>query len=846
MNVTTTDKKSNTKRQREPKVINNYSGATINFDELTLAKLVETTSPRFLDIKNQIQNSISDYFKLKNYARFMLKVSDDFDPIIYENCNDDEVKGEVCLKEKCLKYKNCLTIKTRFIEGLRIRDEIHLKLFNHLLSFVEKSLFESISQDDVDKIVELFSLFNNAEGLPEISYELQENFDLIRSMLNDRVDFPNADFTDDVIIRSDESLLLNILHQIGDIQEEACYQFNKNFPQEIEKIHTALINDENPEISVDQMHKMGVLFDRISQGKDMMCWEIPTGREFGIVGTFEWYTDQEAQAVAIKIEDIISHFDNHPAFFHYMSCDSHVAFIRFKEEFFFICDEKDFLDDDLFEEEANATIDVSDQWPDPIALNSVKAPEIPCNLFPTPLSDFIVAASEFTQTPPELAMSVTLAAVSAVAQGKFRVFIRDGYTEPVNIYSLVALAPGERKSPVFNLAMKPIVEWEERKARSLKDTIAVATSRRMSSEKKISHMRALYAKELDSVEAENIQIKIEALEKKLKKIPTIPRIFCADVTPEALGAIMKDQDERIAIMSDEGGVFETICGRYSNGIPNLDLILQGHPGTPVRIDRKGTIQDPIFLNHPSITLNLTVQPSVIRDLKKKPELFDRGLVARCFYFLPQSRLGSRTIESPDMPYSVLRRYNMTIEKILEKEWNTDDNERKIPYDIELSEEAYQVFFDFSDEVEMKLKPNAEYEMITGWAGKLPGASIRIAGLFHIADNIMKKPFPDQISGEIMSNAVEVSRMLSDHFFAAFSLMTEDVEIEYGRKILKWIKHRSEPSFNRGRIHQSMKKSLRRMANIKTGLGVLIEHGYLREQKAGNKTSAYLVHPSVIN
>lgn len=27
-------------------------------------------------------------------------------------------------------------------------------------------------------------------------------------------------------------------------------------------------------------------------------------------------------------------------------------------------------------------------------------------------------------------------------------------------------------------------------------------------------------------------------------------------------------------------------GRYSNGIPNLDLYLQGHAGTAVRVDRK--------------------------------------------------------------------------------------------------------------------------------------------------------------------------------------------------------------------------------------------------------------------
>jgi hypothetical protein len=62
---------------------------------------------------------------------------------------------------------------------------------------------------------------------------------------------------------------------------------------------------------------------------------------------------------------------------------------------------------------------------------------------------------------------------------------------------------------------------------------------------------------------------IHELEGKLPPVPAIPRLFVDDCTPERLASLMIEQGERIAVFSDEGGVFDILAGRYSNGIPNL-------------------------------------------------------------------------------------------------------------------------------------------------------------------------------------------------------------------------------------------------------------------------------------
>jgi replicative DNA helicase len=47
-------------------------------------------------------------------------------------------------------------------------------------------------------------------------------------------------------------------------------------------------------------------------------------------------------------------------------------------------------------------------------------------------------------------------------------------------------------------------------------------------------------------------------------VPSAPRIFADDVTPEAAASLLAEQNGRLAIMSAEGGIFDTMLGRYSN------------------------------------------------------------------------------------------------------------------------------------------------------------------------------------------------------------------------------------------------------------------------------------------
>ena len=51
----------------------------------------------------------------------------------------------------------------------------------------------------------------------------------------------------------------------------------------------------------------------------------------------------------------------------------------------------------------------------------------------------------------------------------------------------------------------------------------------------------------------------------------------------------------MAVLSDEGGIYEVMSGLYSDGRANIDVFLKSHAGSPVRVDR-GTRT--AHLNHP--------------------------------------------------------------------------------------------------------------------------------------------------------------------------------------------------------------------------------------------------------
>ena len=481
------------------------------------------------------------------------------------------------------------------------------------------------------------------------------------------------------------------------------------------------------------------------------------------------------------------------------------------------------------------------EWEDPVLLDDFSLPEM------EPLSgiigEFSKVVSAATETPLGLAQGLALAAVATACQGKVEVVVKRGYSEPVNLWVNVALESGNRKSSVHAEVTRPLLTWEAEKREEMEPVVKEAESQSRNQEARIKSLRARYGK-AGRDELSELEHEIRELEAELINVPVMPKVWAQDVTVEHLGTLMSLHDGKMSVMSAEGGIFDLMAGRYSNGIPNLDLFLQGHSGDPVRVDRGS--RDSIFLERPVLSMGLSPQPDVLKSIADAPGFRGRGLLARFLYLLPASRLGHRVLETEPVPQRIRERWESVIHALLSLQPAADERGKRVPHIISLSYSAYQEWLEFSRVVERDLREGGRFENITDWAGKLPGAAARLAGLLHCV-RYPEQPWSEQIQLETMQQALGLGAIFSSHALAVFNLMGCDKSLEGSRKVWRWIERGRFKSFRKNDCYNALKGSFQRVADIEPCLDVLEERNYImavKEKKVGRPSITYNVHPGL--
>lgn len=484
------------------------------------------------------------------------------------------------------------------------------------------------------------------------------------------------------------------------------------------------------------------------------------------------------------------------------------------------------------------------EWPAPIPFDEHLPPPIPPDLIPGVIKDFTLAVAETIQVPFELALCNCLGTLAVAAQRKFRVQVKEGYFEPLNIYALCPLPPGERKSATVEACKRPLVEWQKQARMESAESIRGAESERKTMEKVIEAKRATAARAATSEARREIIEEIKTLERELPEVPVSPRLLADDFTPEALGALMEQHGERIGLLEAEGGIFETLAGRYSHNVPNLDAVLKFWAGESCQIDRRG--REAVFLKNPHLTLVISPQPDVVRGLADKPGFRGRGLIGRFLFFMPQSRLGYRSGETLPIPAAIVEAWKSTVTRILALPWTVDEHGENAAYVVRLDHDAYSGWMKFYDAVEKELLPGGEFEHMTDWGGKFPGQAVRLAGLFHVATD--SEPYRHPLTGETMRAALSVAGILAEHAKAAYSLMGSNPAVECARAILKWITRDHVEQFTGREVLRTVRGRFSTMEVVNPGLTLLEERAFIRQAEVsrlgpGRKPSAaYVTNP----
>ena len=461
--------------------------------------------------------------------------------------------------------------------------------------------------------------------------------------------------------------------------------------------------------------------------------------------------------------------------------------------------------------------DAAKEWTNPVPLLSCTVPPFDVTCIPGSLGDMVSAVSRATETPLELSVLLGIAVVSAAIAKKIVVQPESGYVEPTNLYIAVGMESGNRKTSVLTRMIQPLVDWERVETERLALEIKRLSGERKTQEARIEFLRKKAARAKDTSSAEILE-----LEMALRDVPKYPRLWVQDITPEQLAVKMAEQSERMALLSDEGGIFEVLAGRYNSGVPNLDLFLQAHAGSPVRVDRGS--RPPVMMQNPALTVGISPQPDVLASLTDKPGFRGRGLLARFLYALPASPLGSRHLQPTPCPDSTVTAYRHLIERLL-KLVPPEHNGAWQPWVLRFSDDAYQTWKDFQRWVEALMLEGAKLYYIKDWASKLPGAAARLAAVFHcvVVDPVQEL----NISARTAECAICLATLLIDHALAVFNLMERDKTVDDALKIRAWIRKLRQPSFTTRDCFCAHQARFKRVDVIRAPLELLEQHGYIR-------------------
>lgn len=481
-------------------------------------------------------------------------------------------------------------------------------------------------------------------------------------------------------------------------------------------------------------------------------------------------------------------------------------------------------------------------WPDPVLPGMVKAPEIPAAILPSWIGTMCGAVADSTQTPPALAVMVGLSVLAAVLQRRFEVSpFGDDYTEPLALWTLTALPSGARKSAVFSAMTAPLLRWEKLEYdRGRAERGRVASARKVA-EKRIERLLADAAKAKDDHEREQIRAAIQHEKDTMPAELRAPRLFTEDVTAERLQAMLAEYGERMALLSDEAGIFQIMAGIYNGGAANLDAFLKGHAGTAMRVDRAGR---EAHVDKPALSFGLALQPGVLSEVAASRRFRDSGLLARFLFAMPESNVGKRDVRRRvSVPDQVRDDYESALFQLLEDVPAVIGKPRVLP----MTEPALELWADFAQEIEDHQGEGGRFEAISDWTSKLPGAVARIAALLELAE---VGRHAEDVSETATRQAVELGRLLIPHAQAAFGLLGTDGVDSDGAAIVKWVQANGLAEFSRRECQKSLSGRFRTQERMNKALERLQQQDALRHYTKRNKgapaSEMCLVNPKLLS
>ena len=449
-------------------------------------------------------------------------------------------------------------------------------------------------------------------------------------------------------------------------------------------------------------------------------------------------------------------------------------------------------------------------------LQDIKSPprELPVDVLPSRIKDFVEAASEAFETSTDTFMGSVLGALGAATAGTVRVKINNTHDEPLNPAMLTLAGSGEKKSGASKLVLRALKAEEQQIVKAdvranserkvdidiLKREIALlergggddakksgsggagkksAGGSKASAEDIAKEMAAVKAAGSHSVAAAAASVE-DLRNKKLKleylEMPRLQyKVNSEDITPEAfVYAMSRSWTCTSVIISDETNMFSQVSGLYG-GQNKMQHHLKAISGDDDSVTRRNGTE--IYVPWTHAHMLLMMQPDEFNSyLKKNPSAMSTGLVARFNTIFPHSLLGLRPHKDAEVdPVALSKWENLLlamkraaleyIEKDVERQ-KLENAARDIPEadeyvkyrHITVPHAGLVLWREWKRKREKDLGKGGRYHPIASWYSKALNRALIFAALFTLSDD----PLAAEVSAAYVPAGIALVEALSEH------------------------------------------------------------------------------------
>jgi hypothetical protein len=208
-------------------------------------------------------------------------------------------------------------------------------------------------------------------------------------------------------------------------------------------------------------------------------------------------------------------------------------------------------------------------------------------------------------------------------------------------------------------------------------------------------------------------------------------------------------------------------------------------------------------------------------------------------------VGSRKHQTIAIPEYTRVAYDRCISSLLSPSLAADG----APLNLRFSREAFTRWKDFQMFVEHQMAEGGGLHEILDWGSKLPGAVARLAGGIHCS-LYAGRSLPGEIERDVADIAIAMGGLLTSNAVAAFRIMQKSEKIEHAEKLLGWIRRNDKPEFHLRDMFRAHQSRFGEMAAMAPAVGLLQDHGYIRqkerEKKTGRPADAFEVSPELLD